>query len=150
MQSRTQTVGVNDTSQLHDEGHRANDLSDHALSEAGMVKISAFVRNEKSANARRVQKAKIKAETSGLRQVNVVAPPASHQIIKALASKLQTGCDTRTALESLLSAEPNQGIVDVGQPVASVEAPEAGKLVIRGLSQLTGWRLLLARLLRLV
>jgi len=146
---QTQTSGSIDASLLNDEV-RAQGLTDDALSEAGLVKISAFIRNEQSANAKRVQKARKKAATSGMRQVNVVAPPAAHETIKALASQLQAGCNTRVALERLLYAEVRKSAPDAVVRVVSTQELEVERRATRHLAGFRGWRRVMAKLLGLI
>lgn len=81
------------------------DVSDEALTAAGMVKVAAFVRGNRTAQAKRTSKHRQKCAEAGLRQVNVVAPESAHATIKAIAEHVRTGCDVRTALEHVLASE---------------------------------------------
>jgi hypothetical protein len=80
-------------------------LSDAALSAAGMVKVSAFVRGETTAQAKRTRKHRARSTEMGHRQVNVMAPEAAHATIKAIAENLRAGCSIRSALERVLALE---------------------------------------------
>jgi hypothetical protein len=81
------------------------DVSDEALTAAGMVKVAAFVRGSRTAQAKRTSRHRQKCAVEGLRQVNVVAPEAAHATIKAIAEHVRAGCDVQTALTRVLASE---------------------------------------------
>ena len=149
MQSHIQASGSSDAPLSADELH-ANELSDNALAEVGLVKVSAFIRNKQSANAKRVQRAREKNAASGMRQVNVVVPTAAHETIKEIANQLQTGCDTRVVLERLLHAEVRKSDPNITFRFTNTRQFEAERRLIQKLTQLTGWGRLIAQLLRLL
>ena len=88
------------------------DVSDQALTAAGMVKVAAFVRRNGTAQAKRTSRHRQKCAEAGLRQVNVVAPESAHATIKAIAEHVRTGCDVRTALEHVLASEISASTAD--------------------------------------
>lgn len=109
------------------------ELSDDALSAAGMLKVAAFVRSDPTAQAKRTKKHRKKSAEAGLRQVNVVAPESAHPAIKAIAEQLRAGCDVRTALEHVLAS----GVGSTDKPFRLV--PPRRKVA--------GWRRLRIRLM---
>lgn len=128
----------------------AEGLSEDALSAAGLKRISAYVRQEESANASRVRRAREKAATAGVQQLNVVAPAAAREVIKKVAADLRDGCDLRFALEQALSAEAQKT-----DPLAVVRVAPAYVLrneekMVQRLRSLRGWQKFLAKLLRLI
>jgi Na+-translocating ferredoxin:NAD+ oxidoreductase RNF subunit RnfB len=125
-------------------------LSDDALSAAGLKRVSAYVRQEESGNAARVRKAREKAATTGVQQLNVVAPAAARDAIKKMAADLRDGCDLRLALEQALSVEAQKT-----DPLAVVRVAPAYVLrneerMVQRLRSLRGWQKFLAKLLRLI
>lgn len=125
-------------------------LSNDALQAAGLKRVSAYVRQEESANAARVRKAREKAATAGVQQLNVVAPAAAREVIKKVAADLRDGCDLRFALEQALSVEAQKT-----DPLAVVRVAPAYVLrneekMVQRLRSLRGWQKFLAKLLRLI
>lgn len=125
-------------------------MSDDALSAAGLKRINAYVRQEESANAARVRRAREKAATAGVQQLNVFAPAAAREVIKKVAADLRDGCDLRFALEQALSAEAQKT-----DPLAVVRVAPAYVLrneekLVQRLRSLRGWQRVLAKLLRLI
>jgi hypothetical protein len=76
-------------------------LTDQDLAQGGLEPVTAFIRTgaEKSKNALRVQKNRLKAKEHGLRQLNVVARPEVHGFLKEVAKATQ---DDLTRLAALL------------------------------------------------
>jgi hypothetical protein len=125
-------------------------MSDDALRAAGLKRISAYVRREEGANAARVRRAREKAATEGVQQLNIVAPAAVRETIKKMAADLRDGCDMRLALEQALSVEAQK--LD---PLAVVRVAPAyvfrnEEKTLQRLRSLRGWQRFLAKLLRLI
>lgn len=74
-------------------------LNNDDLARAGLYPISAFIRAEKSKNASRVKKSRLKSEGEGLKQLNVQARPEIHSIIKEIAKGTQ---ETSSTLPKIL------------------------------------------------
>lgn len=113
------------------------DVSDEALTAAGMVKVAAFIRGTQTSQAKRASKHRQKYTDAGLRQVNVIAPESAHSAIKAIAERVRTGCDVRTALEHVLTSQ--------SQTTGSTKA-EPMQFTKRRPSRSTNLRRLLTRL----
>lgn len=125
-------------------------LSDDALTAAGLRRVSAFIRTEKSANAKRIIKSRDAAAQSGMRQVNVRAPSEQHDVLKSFAKELQAVQGARVALENLLSAEVRKTDPSAVVQITNQKALEAEARAIRRLNTIKGWRRLLAKLLGLL
>ncbi|MDP3251140.1 MAG: hypothetical protein Q8M77_04445 [Hydrogenophaga sp.] len=125
-------------------------LSDDALSAAGLKRISAYVRREESANASRVRRAREKAATEGVQQLNVVAPAAAREVIKKVAADLRDGCDLRFALEQALSVEAQKTDPLAVVRVAPAYVLRSEEKMVQRLRSLRGWQRFLAKLLRLI
>ena len=111
------------------------ELTDDALSAAGMVKVAAFVRSDSTAQAKRTNKHRKRCAEAGLRQLNVVAPESAHPTIKAIAEQLRTGCGVRAALEYVLASELGAKTIDT-----SIQFMHRSKKV-------AGWRRLVTRVM---
>ena len=85
-------------------------LTDEQLADQGMVKITAFVRTEKSIAALRKQKQREKELAGGLKQLNVKAPAEVHDKIKAIA----TECTNGKSLDEAIKAVTSHKIVTTG------------------------------------
>jgi len=125
-------------------------MSDDALSVAGLKRISAYVRREDGGNASRARRARAKAATEGVQQLNIVAPAAAREVIKKMAADLRDGCDMRLALEQALSTEAQKA-----DPLAVVRVAPAyvfrnEEKMVQRLRSLRGWQKFLAKLLRLI
>jgi hypothetical protein len=68
-------------------------LSNADLARGGLCRADAWIRPEKSANARRMERKHCKLEDSGLRQVNIVAPIAFHDVLKGIGQRMRAGED---------------------------------------------------------
>ncbi len=128
----------------------ATDLSDDALASGGLRKVSAYVRTEASANAKRVKKAREKAGESGKRQINVMVPATAHGAIRELAKELNEGANYRDALERLLLAESKPGDPRAVVRVVNVQTMTALENLERRINSFRGWRRFLVKLLRLL
>jgi len=129
---------------------QVQDLSDDFLNEAGLVKVSAFIRNGQSANARRVRKAREKANSSGVNQLNVLLPATAHGQFKALACEVRAGSDMQTALTQALSTEVKKADAGATVRIASAHILANEQRAIQKLLSLSGWRRLVARFLGLL
>ena len=64
--------------------------------------VTAYIRDAKSANARRIQKSRAKAAAAGVKQVNLMAPQSGHEILKQLAKQLAVRETTMDALRAVM------------------------------------------------
>ncbi len=115
----------------NDEGHRTNKISlageentatnqtevqeklqelvtDEQLENAGLVKITAYVRTEQSKAAERKAKQRQKEESEGVKQLNLKANAENHEILKKVAASLQSAStEQKKLLEDILAQIKN-------------------------------------------
>ena len=84
------------------EAKAADALTDAALAQAGMKKVTAFVRAQPSPGAKRKQSSRERLEERGLKQLNLQLPHETHAVFKDLAQELQRTQDITVALQSIL------------------------------------------------
>lgn len=129
-------------------------LSDEQLAAGGLVKVAAFMRTKASANALRVKKHREKAETEGIKQINVQAPEEAREIIKTIAERTKAGETITQVLASLLPNKPLDGPTQnplegpTQTPLQGPINPETMAMAKIGcqVKQLKGWRRILAQL----
>ena len=127
-------------------------LTDDQLEEGGLRQVRAFVRTRASRNALRVQKHREKAAAEGLRQVNVVAPEAARDALKAIAKRTAGGEPLEAVLRDLAGLQRPQAVPVPGPaPAPKVDTspaperpsklPEADALVVAAAHApgLRGW-----------
>lgn len=138
-------------SQVYEDGQEPNDvrndvLTDERLLAGGLVRVSAFVRGNQSANAKRQERAREKAAALGLKQVNIKVPSEHHGLIRALAKELQSGCSVRSSLQQMLRAE-----IASNEPGSVVVVGSAWQYeTLQKIAELKGWRRLLAQFIGLL
>jgi 2,4-dienoyl-CoA reductase-like NADH-dependent reductase (Old Yellow Enzyme family) len=79
-------------------------VTDAELENAGLVKITAFVRSPQSEAAKRKAKQRDKEQAEGLKQINLKAHTADHELIKQLAAELKTANEEQKKLLSEIIA----------------------------------------------
>lgn len=127
-------------------------LTDDQLEEGGLRQVRAFVRTRASKNALRVQKHREKAAAEGLGQVNVVAPEAARDVLKAIAKRTAGGEPLEAVLRDLAGLQRPQAVpgpapapapkVDTSPaPERPSKLPEADALVVAAAHApgLRGW-----------
>lgn len=129
-------------------------LTDDQLEEGGLRQVRAFVRTRASRNALRVQKHREKAAAEGLGQVNVVAPEAARDALKAIAKRTAGGEPLEAVLRDLAGLQRPQAVpepepapapapkVDTSPaPERPSKLPEADALVVAAAHApgLRGW-----------
>ena len=127
-------------------------LTDDQLEEGGLRQVRAFVRTRASRNALRVQKHREKAAAEGLGQVNVVAPEAARDVLKAIAKRTAGGEPLEAVLRDLAGLQRPQAVpgpapapapkVDTSPaPERPSKLPEADALVVAAAHApgLRGW-----------
>lgn len=120
-------------------------LTDDQLEAGGLRQVRAFVRTKASKNALRVQKHREKAAAEGLGQVNVVAPEAARDALKAIAKRTAGGEALEAVLRDLAGAVPGPAPapkVDTSPaPERPSKLPEADALVVAAAHApgLRGW-----------
>ena len=97
-------------------------LTDDQLEEGGLRQVRAFVRTRASRNALRVQKHREKAAAEGLGQVNVVAPEAARDALKAIAKRTAGGEPLEAVLRDLAGLQRPQAVP--GPAPAPAPAPK--------------------------
>ena len=138
----------------------ANTLSDDTLAAGGLVRVSAFMRTNSSANAARVKKSREKlAADTGVKQLNVVVPLLAHAAMKTIAKNLQAGGSLGDVLKAALALEaptPKRVETPGAAPSPASLLPSTtparlrhAELAAARLASLKGWRLLLAWLMGL-
>ena len=114
-------------------------LTDDQLEAGGLRQVRAFVRTKASKNALRVQKHREKAADEGLGQVNVVAPEAARDALKAIAKRTAGGEPLEAVLRDLAGLQrPQAGPA----PAPKVDtSPEADAMVVAAAHApgLRGW-----------
>lgn len=98
-------------------------LTDDQLEEGGLRQVRAFVRTRASRNALRVQKHREKAAAEGLGQVNVVAPEAARDVLKAIAKRTAGGEPLEAVLRDLAGLQRPQAVPGPA-PAPAPKAPE--------------------------
>lgn len=120
-------------------------LTDDQLEAGGLRQVRAFVRTKASKNALRVQKHREKAAAEGLGQVNVVAPEAARDALKAIAKRTAGGEALEAVLRDLAGAVPGPAPapkVDTSPaPERPAKLPEADAMVVAAARApgLRGW-----------
>jgi hypothetical protein len=121
-------------------------LTDDQLEDGGLRQVRAFVRTRASKNALRVQKHREKVAAEGLGQVNVVAPEAARDALKAIAKRTAGGEPLEAVLRDLAGLQRPQGApapkVDISPaPERPSKLPEADALVVAAAHApgLRGW-----------
>ena len=125
-------------------------LTDDQLEEGGLRLVRAFVRTRASKNALRVQKYREKVAAEGLGQVNVVAPEAARDALKAIARRTAGGEPLEAVLRDLAGLQRPQAVpgpapapkVDTSPaPERPSKLPEADALVVAAAHApgLRGW-----------
>ena len=125
-------------------------LTDDQLEAGGLRQVRAFVRTKASKNALRVQKHREKAADEGLGQVNVVAPEAARDALKAIAKRTAGGEPLEAVLRDLAGLQRPQAVpgpapapkVDTSPaPERPSKLPEADALVVAAAHApgLRGW-----------
>lgn len=99
-------------------------LTDDQLEEGGLRQVRAFVRTRASKNALRVQKHREKAAADGLGQVNVVAPEAARDALKAIAKRTAGGEPLEAVLRDLAGLQRPQAVPAPAPKVDTSPAPE--------------------------
>ena len=124
-------------------------LTDDQLEEGGLRQVRAFVRTRASRNALRVQKHREKAAAEGLGQVNVVAPEAARDALKAIAKRTAGGEPLEAVLRDLAGLQRPHAVpgsapapkVDTSPAQRPSKLPEADALVVAAAHApgLRGW-----------
>ena len=99
-------------------------LTDDQLEAGGLRLVRAFVRTRASKNALRVQKHREKAAADGLGQVNVVAPEAARDALKAIAKRTAGGESLEAVLRDLAGLQRPQAVPAPAPKVDTSPAPE--------------------------
>lgn len=125
-------------------------LTDDQLEAGGLRQVRAFVRTRASKNALRVQKHREKAAADGLGQVNVVAPEAARDALKAIAKRTAGGEPLEAVLRDLAGLQRPHAVpgsapapkVDTSPaPERPSKLPEADAMVVAAAHApgLRGW-----------
>ena len=111
-------------------------LTDDQLEAGGLRQVRAFVRTKASKNALRVQKHREKAADEGLGQVNVVAPEAARDALKAIAKRTAGGEPLEAVLRDLAGLQrPQAGPA----PAPKVDTSDAQVVAAAHAPGLRGW-----------
>jgi hypothetical protein len=100
-------------------------LTDDQLEEGGLRQVRAFVRTRASKNALRVQKHREKVAAEGLGQVNVVAPEAARDALKAIAKRTAGGEPLEAVLRDLTGLQRPQAVPGPAPAPKVDTSPEA-------------------------
>lgn len=99
-------------------------LTDDQLEEGGLRQVRAFVRTRASKNALRVQKHREKVAAEGLGQVNVVAPEAARDALRAIAKRTAGGEPLEAVLRDLAGLQRPQAVPGSAPAPAPAPAPK--------------------------
>ena len=95
-----------------------------------------------SRNAVRVARHKRRQASKGIKQINVLAPVESHDVIRALASRLRNGAEALFDLVAHLSHSPSDLVAKPARGFGSGRGPGAEEMAARIQAALMqgGWK----------
>jgi len=96
-------------------------VTDAELEAAGLVKVTAFVRSQQSEAAARKAKQREKEATEGIKQLNLKANVEHHDLLKQIATSIQTANEEQKKLLQQIIADMNNK-TSVTSPV-TIPAP---------------------------
>ena len=116
-------------------------LTDDQLEAGGLRQVRAFVRTRASRNALRVQKHREKAAAEGLGQVNVVAPEAARDALKAIAKRTAGGEPLEAVLRDCLASVMTEESPVMGATITATAPLEVDAMVVAAAHApgLRGW-----------
>lgn len=120
-------------------------LSDDQLVVGGLVPVQCWIRSKSSKNALRIARMKQNKAAEGIRQINVQAPEAVHDLIKAVA---RAAPPTLARIVAIMESDLTQKAADQHAPDVILSVQQR-KLIALGkrIARMRGWRRSVARIL---